>query len=85
MSVPIPPGQAALALRLGQLPQPHSDDCFVDLDPLVMAGFNFAADRLGKTVDEIANEAAYLWLRFFFEEMEQAKGPEGSAPSDLDH
>jgi len=86
MSSVIPPGQADLALRLAQLPQPSKDDCFVNLDELTMAGFNYAASQLGKTVDELAKEAAYMWLRFFFAEAKQAEGlgEEETSSHDLD-
>jgi hypothetical protein len=83
MSSIIPPGQADLAFRLAQLPQSHPDDCSVLLDPLTMAGFNAAARARGTTVDDIAREAAYLWLRFFFaEEQAQQQGKQGSEPPD---
>lgn len=77
----IPPGHVDVAMRLSQLPQGSEYDCFVSLDPLTMAGLNEAASVRGSTVDEVAREAIYFWLRFWL--AEQAKDePEETASSD---
>lgn len=61
----IPPGQADLALLLSTLPQVSEYDCGVELDQLTMSGLNEVAHRTGKTVEELAREAVYLYLRLY--------------------
>lgn len=71
----IPPGYLDVAMRLSQLPQGSEYDCFVNLDPLVMAGLNEAARARESTVDEVAREAIYFWLRFWLaEQMKEEPG-----------
>lgn len=61
----IPPGQADLALYLSTLPQVSELDCGVELDQLTMSGLNEVARQTGKTVNELAREAVYLYLRLY--------------------
>lgn len=61
----IPPGQSDLALYLSTLPQVSELDCGVELDQLTMSGLNEVARQTGKTVNELAREAVYLYLRLY--------------------
>ena len=62
----IPPGQTDLALFLATLPQVSRYDCDVQLDQLTMSGLNEVARRTGRTVEEVAREALYVYFRMCF-------------------
>lgn len=65
----IPPGQADLAYFLSQLPQVSEYDCGVELDQLTMSGVNRIALETGKTVNEVARDAMYAYLRAYFQQL----------------
>lgn len=62
----IPPGQVDLALFLAQLPQVSPYDCGVELDQLTMSGANHIAHETGKTVNDVAKDALWMYLRMYF-------------------
>lgn len=62
----IPPGYAALGIRLSRLPQVSELDCGIELDQLTKSGLNYVAQQTGQTVDEIAKLAVYQYLRAYF-------------------
>lgn len=70
MSSTIPPGQADLALFLSTLPQVSALDCGVELDQLLMSGANQIALETGKTVNDVAKEAMWMYLRLYFAKTE---------------
>lgn len=72
----IPPGQFDLALFLATLPQVSEFDCGVELDQLTMSGLNEVARQTGKTIGEVAQEAAYLYLRLYFAKQNKPIGEE---------
>lgn len=65
----IPPGQADFAYFLSQLPQVSEYDCGVELDQLTMSGVNRIALETGKTVNEVARDAMYAYLRAYFQQL----------------